>query len=229
MGILDEHNRQHTFHNVLGPPTTVVGVSAQQTIEAQRRLAEDSGQGAAGGAPLESADALILAAGCGAVAGAAAIVAYMIGGIGAVAFSLVALMAGFLCAMFVFAALLGGATTLAANAACAIRSPQLRPWWAVIGAAAAGWTAGQFFWLAIAPLAPWHFAIAAAGLVLIARYVPALRPVCAAVVVTPLVFLFAHARLAWMSDVMVVAVTIGAGIATLVAGYAMRRRRRARA
>lgn len=230
MGILDEHNHQHTFQNTFGPPTTVVGVSAQQTIETQRRLAEGSaGQGASGSAALESREALILAGVCGVIAGAAAMAAFMIGGIAALALALVTLIAGFLCALFAFSALLGGAHTLASSTAAALGNRRLRPWWPVIGAAAAGWTAGQVFWMAIAPLAPWHLATTAACLALAAKYVPWLRPVCAAAAVTPLVFLIAYAWLPWMSDLMVIAVTIAAAIVTLAAGYAMRGLRRARA
>ena len=83
--------------------------------------------------------------------------------------------------------------------------------------------------MAIAPLAPWHLATTAACLALAAKYVPWLRPVCAAAAVTPLVFLIAYAWLPWMSDLMVIAVTIAAAIVTLAAGYAMRGLRRARA
>jgi len=105
MGVLDEHNRQHTFGTTSGPPTSVVGVSAQQAIDAQRRLAEGTGR-TAGARGMSARDTLVVGMGAGAVALVAVLAAFGVGGIGAVALALVALCAGLISVVFFVAALL---------------------------------------------------------------------------------------------------------------------------
>ena len=90
MGILDEHNRQHTFGNSAGPPTSVVGVSAQQAIDAQGRLASQPLSGGAVRA-LGARQSFIAAAVCALLCAAFAAAAWFVGGIGAAALGLVAL------------------------------------------------------------------------------------------------------------------------------------------
>lgn len=42
MGVLDDHNHQHTYGNHSGPPTSIAGVSAQQAIDANNRITESA-------------------------------------------------------------------------------------------------------------------------------------------------------------------------------------------
>mgnify|MGYP000544720488 CR=1 FL=1 len=114
MGVLDDHNHQHTYGNSLGPPTSVVGVSAQQAIDANKRLADGGEQGSSGAA-LKAKDSLRLAIGFGVAALVAVVIAYMIGGIGAVAVGLLAVIAGMIAAIFLVVALINGAKSLAAR------------------------------------------------------------------------------------------------------------------
>lgn len=108
MGVLDEHNHQHTHGSSLGPPTSVVGVSAQQAIDANRRLSETPGSGASGGRPLRGRQQLRLALGSLVVAAVLALAAYQVGGFGAVALGLVAVIAALLGVIFLVAALFSG-------------------------------------------------------------------------------------------------------------------------
>jgi len=109
MGVLDEHNRQHTYGNTGGPPTSVVGASAQQAIDAQKRLAEGAGPVASSGADLRGRDALRLAIGCGVLVAIAVVVAYAVGGMGAVVAGLLAVIAGIIGVVFLVVALINGA------------------------------------------------------------------------------------------------------------------------
>ena len=110
MSALDDHNRQHTYGSTLGPPTSVVGVSAQQAIDNHNRLIDESvRQGpATGDAPEAGAfyRATLISAG---IAAAVGIAAYMVGGIGAVALGLVAAIAGIFCVLFLIIGLIQSA------------------------------------------------------------------------------------------------------------------------
>jgi zinc transporter ZupT len=110
VGVLDDHNRQHTYGNSLGPPTSVAGVSAQQAVDAHKRLVDGSApvsSGAGGEMPWRSA--LWFAVGCGVIAIVLAVAAYAVGGIGAFALGLLAVVAGFIGMVFVVIALVQGA------------------------------------------------------------------------------------------------------------------------
>ncbi len=111
MSALDDHNRQHTYGNSLGPPTSVVGVSAQQAIDANKRGLGESAQSGTATAPLRWKDHMKLALGGLIVAALAALAAYLVGGIGAVAFGLIAFLSGLFGAAFLIAALISAATT----------------------------------------------------------------------------------------------------------------------
>ena len=106
MGPLDDHNRQHTYGNTLGPPTSVAGVSAQQAIDAHNRLVGVSASSPpTGSAPPSPRAHLIFALVSAAISLCAAIAAYLVGGIGAIAIGLVALIAGIFASFFLIAAL----------------------------------------------------------------------------------------------------------------------------
>lgn len=115
MGVLDDHNRQHTYGNSLGPPTSVVGVSAQQAIDASKRLQEQGGQGSSGGQPLRWRDHLKIALVALAMSAVVAVAAYLVGGFGAVALGLVAVVSGLFGSIFLFIALVDGVTTHVTN------------------------------------------------------------------------------------------------------------------
>lgn len=100
MGVLDEHNHQHTHGNSLGPPTSVVGVSAKQAIDANKRLTETGEQKYSSSSDLKWKDSLRLTIGFGSFALMAALIAYIIGGVGAVALGILAAIAGFLGLIF---------------------------------------------------------------------------------------------------------------------------------
>lgn len=107
MGVLDEHNRQHTFGSTLGPPTSVVGVSAQQAIDAHDRLVRSSSASNSHGTSGATARSFyVFALVCAAIAAVAALGAYLVGGIGAVAISLVAIAAAIFGVVFLAAALI---------------------------------------------------------------------------------------------------------------------------
>lgn len=110
VSVLDDHNRQHTFGNSLGPPTSVAGVSAQQAIDANQRGLGEPDRHSATTAPLRWKDHVNLAVGGSIVAGLAALAAYPVGGFGAVAFGLVALLAGIFGLAFLLAAIISAAT-----------------------------------------------------------------------------------------------------------------------
>ena len=109
MGVLDDHNHQHTFGNSLGPPTSAAAVSAQQSIDAHKRLVESAIASPSTGASAPGSRAYLkfalVSAGIGLVV---AIAAYVVGGIGAVALGLVAAGAGIFAAVFLVAALIQG-------------------------------------------------------------------------------------------------------------------------
>jgi len=105
MGALDDHNHQHTYGNSLGTPTSVAGVSAQQSIEAHNRLVESSASAPATASVATGWRAqLTFALISGGISLIAAIAAYVVGGIGAVAIGLVAVIAGLFTAVFLVAA-----------------------------------------------------------------------------------------------------------------------------
>lgn len=107
MSALDDHNRQHTYGNSLGLPTSVVGVSAQQTIDNHNRLVEASmRRGAATGEALGARAFFKGALIAGAIAGSAVVAAFVVGGIGAVAFGLIAFVAGAVAVVFLISALI---------------------------------------------------------------------------------------------------------------------------
>lgn len=105
MGVLDDHNQQHTHGGSLGPPTSVVGVSAQQAIDASRRLAASGAPESSGARPLRGREQLKLALGSLVVAAGLAFGAYLAGGIGAAALGLLAAIAGLFGVIFLVAAL----------------------------------------------------------------------------------------------------------------------------
>ena len=107
MGALDDHNHQHTYGNSLGPPTSVAGVSAQQSIDAHRRLVESpvSSPATGTGAPGSRAH-LTFALVSTTIALVIGIAAYVVGGIGAVALGLVAAAAGLFAVVFFVIALI---------------------------------------------------------------------------------------------------------------------------
>lgn len=111
MGVLDDHNYQHTHGNSLGPPTSVAGVSAQQAVDAQRRLAEGAVPGASGGRPLRWRGHLTLALVALAIAAGFALAAWGVGGFGAVALGLLAAVAALFGLIFLVAALASAATS----------------------------------------------------------------------------------------------------------------------
>jgi hypothetical protein len=123
MGALDDHNRQHTYGNSLGPPTSVVGVSAQQAIDANKRLLEQGPSGSSSGGPLPGRDHLKLALGALAVSGAFALAAYLVGGFGAVALGLVAVIAAMFGVVFLIGALIGAAKAGASRVGGGRRTP----------------------------------------------------------------------------------------------------------
>lgn len=107
MSALDDHNHQHTYGNSLGPPTSVAGVSAQQAIDANKRLAEAGRPNYSPSSNLTWRGSLRLTIGFGSFAFLAAVIAYVIGGIGAVALGLLAAIAGFLGVIFLVITLIG--------------------------------------------------------------------------------------------------------------------------
>lgn len=116
MGVLDDHNRQHTYGDSLGPPTTVVGVSAQQAIDANRRPLDAGTQGAPSGRALRGGEHLKLAIGGFIVAAVFVVAAWIVGGFGAVALGLLALIAGVFGVCFLVAALISAAKAKASGA-----------------------------------------------------------------------------------------------------------------
>lgn len=110
MSALDDHNRQYTFGNSLGPTTSVVGVSAQQAIDANKRGMGEAAQSGTATRPLRWRDHMKLALGGLIIAGLAALAAYLVGGIGAVALGLLAVLSGIFGAAFLVAALVSAAT-----------------------------------------------------------------------------------------------------------------------
>jgi ABC-type dipeptide/oligopeptide/nickel transport system permease subunit len=105
MGVLDDHNHQHTYGNSLGPPTSVAGVSAQQAIDTNKRLLEQCGQGFSAGQPPRGRDHLKIALVSLAISAVVALAAYMVGGFGAVALGLVAAISGLFGSIFLLIAL----------------------------------------------------------------------------------------------------------------------------
>ncbi|MBL8469089.1 hypothetical protein [Methyloversatilis discipulorum] len=116
MGVLDDHNRQHTYGDSLGPPTTVVGVSAQQAIDANRRPLDACTQGAPSGRALRGGEHLKLAIGGFIVAAVFVVAVWIVGGFGAVALGLLALIAGVFGVCFLVAALISAAKAKASGA-----------------------------------------------------------------------------------------------------------------
>lgn len=114
MSTLDDHNRQHTIGNSLGPTTSVVGVSAQQAIDANKRGLGEPGHSGTATAPLRSKDHMKLALGGLIVAALAGLAAYLVGGIGAVALGLIAFLSGFFGVAFLVAALVSLVTARSA-------------------------------------------------------------------------------------------------------------------
>lgn len=110
MGALDDHNRQHTYGNSLGPPTSVVGVSAQQAIDANRRLQEQGAPASSSGQPVRWRDHLKIAIVALIICAALMVAAYMVGGIGAAALGLVAVVAGLFGGIFLIVALISAIT-----------------------------------------------------------------------------------------------------------------------
>lgn len=116
MGVLDDHNRQHTHGDTLGPPTTVVGVSAQQAIDANRRALDAGAQGTSSGRALRGGEHLKLAIGGFIVAAVFVVAAWIVGGFGAVALGLLALISGVFGVCFLVAALISAAKAKASGA-----------------------------------------------------------------------------------------------------------------
>lgn len=106
MSLLNEHNQQHTYGNSLGPPGSVVGVSAQQAIDANKRLVEAGGRKSSSSSDLKWRDGLRLAIGFLAFSFISAAPACVIGGIGAVACGLLSVVAGFLGVVFLVISLI---------------------------------------------------------------------------------------------------------------------------
>ncbi len=123
MGALDDHNRQHTHGHSLGPPTSVVGVSAQQAIDANRRLLEQSPRAASSGRPLGGRDHLKMGLGALVVCAGFALAAYLVGGFGAVALGLVAVIAAMFAVVFLIGALVGAAKAGTSRAGAGRRTP----------------------------------------------------------------------------------------------------------
>jgi hypothetical protein len=115
MGVLDDHNRLHTYGDSLGPPTTVVGVSARQAIEANRRPLDAGAQGASSGRTLHGKEHLKLAVGGLMISVVFALAAWIVGGIGAVALGLLAVISGLFGACFLVAALISAAKATASR------------------------------------------------------------------------------------------------------------------
>jgi hypothetical protein len=113
MGVLDDHNRQHTHGDALGPPTTVVGVSAQHAIDANRRALDAGAQGASSGRTLHGKEHLKLAVGGLMISVVFALAAWIVGGIGAVALGLLAVISGLFGVCFLVAALISAAKATA--------------------------------------------------------------------------------------------------------------------
>lgn len=111
MSALDDHNHQHTYGNSLGPPSSVVGVSAQQAIDANKRGVGEAARSGIATAPLRWKDHMKLALGGLVVAALATLAAYLVGGIGAMAFGLIAFLSGVFGAAFLTAAIISAATT----------------------------------------------------------------------------------------------------------------------
>ncbi len=105
MGVLDDHNHQHTYGKNLGPPTSVAGASAQQAIDANKRLQEQGVQGSSTGQPLRGREHLKIALVALAISSVVAFAAYMVGGFGAVALGLVAAISGLIGSIFLLLAL----------------------------------------------------------------------------------------------------------------------------
>lgn len=116
MGVLDDHNRQHTHGDTLGPPTTVVGVSAQHAIDANRRALDAGTQGAPSGRALRGGEHLKLAIVGFIVAAVFVVAAWIVGGFGAVALGLLALISGVFGVCFLVAALISAAKAKASGA-----------------------------------------------------------------------------------------------------------------
>lgn len=110
MSIIDEHNRQHTYGSSLGPPTSVVGVSAQQSIDAHHRPVSDAGRASSHArAGLSPRNYYVATLASGGLFVATTVAAYMIGGIGAVALGLVAVIAGMFGVVFLIAGVIQSA------------------------------------------------------------------------------------------------------------------------
>lgn len=123
MSVLDEHNRQHTYGDSMGPPSSVVGVSAQQAINANRPALDAGGSQAPAREPLRGRDHLKLAAWGWAIAAVLAVAAYVVGGFGAVALGLVAFIAAMFGAIFLVGALVSGAKSGGARSSGGHRTP----------------------------------------------------------------------------------------------------------
>ena len=123
MSVLDEHNRQHTYGDNMGPPTSVVGVSAQEAINANRRASGEAASATGTHAPLRGGDHLKLAWGALALSAVFVAAAYVVGGFGAVALGLVAFIAAMFGIIFLVAALVRRMTAGAAGGAGSQRRP----------------------------------------------------------------------------------------------------------
>lgn len=111
MGALDDHNRQHTYGNTFGPPTTAAGVSAQQAVDNQNRLINENAHSKASSSVAEPAakSLFTFALVSGIIAVILLVAAYVVGGIGAAALGLLAVAAGFFTVLFLIMALIQAA------------------------------------------------------------------------------------------------------------------------
>lgn len=107
MGVLDDHNHQHTYGNHSGPSTSIVGVSAQQAIDANKRITESAEINYSSRSEIKWKDSLKLTLIFGSLGLILALIAYVIGGIGSIAIGLLAAISIFIGVIFLIITLIG--------------------------------------------------------------------------------------------------------------------------
>lgn len=99
-----------------------------------------------------------------------------------------------------------------------VRSPSMRSWLWVAGAAVFGGVFAGMHWFALGPFTPVQAALYALTLAVIAKLVPPFRPACAALAALPVayVFILVHSRLMMSSVASMVLAIVVAGVVFVV-------------